>query len=52
MKRKLMYIGKTLLEVILLLVVFNAFGIDGVFLIAIVFSIVLNIYKYFLLPAS
>ena len=48
MKRKLMYIGKTLLEVILLLVVFNYFGIDGVFLMAVLFSIVLNTYKYFL----
>ena len=48
MKRKLMYIGKTLLEVILLLVVFNYFGIDGVFILAILFSIVLNTYKYFL----
>ena len=48
MKRKLMYIGKTLLEVILLLVVFNYFEIDGVFLMAVLFSIVLNTYKYFL----
>ena len=48
MKRKLMYIGKTLLEVILLLVVFNYFGIDGVFILAVLFSIVLNTYKYFL----